>query len=121
MCSHDPPSAHFPGGPLEIFFAKAQARQNLLGLSLEAIAAELVKAIVHIIVNGFRVQRLDWMIHFPGLYDATKLYVFRCDAGSEFENGLICNRGVFLRQIAEGNTAFLRDLALVSPFLPKND
>ncbi len=113
MCPHDPAAAHFARGPVGIFFAKAEARKDLLGLGFEAVAPQFVEAIVDVVVDILRVQRFHRMVGFPCFDDPAQLNVFRRDAGGEFNDRFISHRRIFLRQIAKGDIALEHDLARV--------
>src|SRR3954470_9873194 len=53
MRAHDPAAAHFAGRTIEIRFAKAKSRQNLLGLGFQPITAEFIEPIMNVVVNVF--------------------------------------------------------------------
>ena len=107
--------------PVEIFFAKAEAGQDLFRLRFELIAAEFVETIVHIVVDFLDVIRRDVMVGIPGHDDPAQLGEFRRDGRGQFEHGFIADRRAFLRQIAEHDIAFLHDLAGVRLFLAEDD
>ena len=121
MRAHDPAAAHLAGGAVEVLLAEAQAGEDLLGLGFEAVAAQLVEAVVDVVMNVLGVQRLDGMIGLPGLEDAAELRVFGRDGGGQFDDGFVGHRGAFLRQIADGDAAFAGDVAGIGGFLPEND
>ena len=91
--------------------AEAEAGEDLLGLGFEAVAAQLVEAVVDVVVDVLGVQRLDGVVGVPGLDDAAELGVFGGDGGGQLEDGLVAGGGVFLRQIADGDAAFAGDVA----------
>ncbi len=121
MRAHDPAAAHLPRRPVEILFAKAQPGKDLLGLGFKLIAAEFVETVVDIVVNFFRVQRLDGMVRFPGFDDPAEFRVFGRDRGGKFHDGFIPHGRAFLGQMAEGNAAFENDLAVVGGFFAENE
>ena len=119
--AHHPAAAHLARGPVEILLAEAQAGEDLLGLGFEPIAAQLIEPVMHVVMDVLRVQGLGRMVGFPGFEDAAQLGVFRRDGGGQFDDGFIADRGVFLRQIADGDAALGGDLACVGGFLAQDD
>ena len=113
MRAHDPAAAHFACGPVKVLFAEAQAGQDLLGFGFEPVAAQLIKPVVHIVMDFLGVQGLGRMVEFPGLEDAAELEVFRRDGRGEFDDGLVGDGRVFLRQVADGDAAFRGDFARI--------
>ena len=93
----------------------------MLGLGFEPVAAQLIEPVVHIVVDLLRVEGFDGMVGFPGLEDAAEFRVFRRDRCGEFDDGLVGDRRVFLRQVADGDAAFGGDFARVRWFLPQDD
>src|SRR5208282_932291 len=93
----------------------------LLGLGFEPVTAQLIKAVVHIVVDFLRVEGLDGMVEFPGLEDAAELNVFRRDRCGEFDDGLVGDGRVFLGQVADGDASFGGDFARIGGFIPEDD
>ena len=111
--AHDPAAAHFLRRPVKILFAKAETREDLLRLGLDLIAIQFVEAIVDIVVNFLRVQRLDWMIRLPGFDDAAESREFRRNGHRHLHHRLVTGGRAFLRQITDRDVALSHDLAVV--------
>ena len=118
---HHPAAAHLARGPVEILLAEAEAGEDLLGLGFEAIAAQLVEPVMHVVMDLLRVQRLDRVVRLPRLEDAAELRVFRRDGRGQFDDRLVADRRVLLRQIADRDAAFAGDLAGIGGFLAQDD
>jgi hypothetical protein len=69
-----------------------------------------------VVVNVLRVQRLDWMIRFPGFDDPAQPRVFRRSRGGKLDDAVVADRHALLRQMAESNAAFHDDVAGVGCF-----
>ena len=119
--AHHPAAAHFARGPLEVALAETQAGENLLGLRFEPVAAQLVEAVMHIVVNFLRMQRLDRVIRFPRLDDAAQLHEIRRDGRGEFNHSFVAGHRGFLRQVTERDAALTAHLAIIRRFRAEDD
>src|SRR5262249_35251311 len=104
-------AAHLASRSLEIRFPKAKPRQDLLGFRLQAVTAQLLEAIVSIVVDLLPLQRFDRMLSFPGLDEPTQFRVLGRDGAGKFHYRFVADRGAFLRQMPKGNVTLPGDLA----------
>ena len=118
---HHPAAAHLARGPVGILVAEAEAGEDLPGLGFETIAPQLVEPVMHVIMDLLRVRRLYRVVGLPRFENAAQLRVFGRDAGRQFYDGFVCHRGIFLRQVTDGDAAFGGDGARVSGFLAQDD
>src|SRR5438067_1434998 len=106
MRAHDPAAAQGSRRPIEIRFAKGEARKNALGLGLELPAAMLIKEMERLMMFGGIFRRR--------FQDALRLDQFGRDRARELEHRLVPGRRMFLRQesngggFLEGNFTFIR-------------
>ncbi len=106
MRPHYPAATQRSCRPVEIRFAKSQARQDPLGLRFELPAAVLIKE-----MKGFVVFRRIFRRRFQDSLRPDQLWRNRA---RQFENRFVASRCVFLRQISnrgrflQGNLAFIR-------------
>ena len=119
--AHDPAAAHLARRALKIAGPEAQTGENLPRFGLQAVAAQLVKTVMNVIMDIFRVQCLDRMIGLPGFEDTAQFGVLRRDGGGQLDDSFITCGRVLLWQIAEGNAAFEGDLASVGLLVAQDD
>ena len=119
--AHHPAAAEFAGGAVKVLFAETEAGEYLLGLGIELVAAEFVKAVVGVVMDFFRVSGVNVVVGIPGQDEFAEAGEFGGDGGGEFEDGFVPGGRAFLREIAEVDAAFLDDLAGVGGFLTEDD
>ena len=106
MGAHHPAAAQRSRGPIEVRFAKGEARQDALGLRFELPAAMLIEEMQRIVMFGGIFRRR--------FQNALGLDQFRRDRARELENRLVPGGRVFLREesnrrgFLEGNFALIR-------------
>src|ERR1043166_771391 len=121
MRAHYPTAAHLTGWPLEVLFPKTKPDKNLFGLGFEPIPAELIEAVVNIIVDFIRMKGLQRMVSIPRFEDAAKPRIFRSQSRRQLDDRFIANRRILLRQIADAHSAFTGNLAFIGRIRAEND
>ena len=108
--AHHPAAAHLAQGPMEILFAETQAGENLFGLRLQLVAAQLVVAGVDVIVES-----ISWCAaecsDSAALIFRLQVRDFRRDGHGQFQNRFLAGRRGFLRQMADADIFLQRDRA----------
>ena len=113
MGAHHPAAAKRLRRPIEIRFAKGEARENALGFGLELPAAMFVKSMQRFVV--FR------RIFRRRLQDSLRLRQFRRNGAGQLEHRFIAGRRMFLREISNGGRFFQRYFAFVRRSLAENE
>ncbi len=118
---HHPASTQLARRPIEILLPEAQADQDLACPRFQAITAQLLVSVMHVVVHFLGMQRLGWMIRFPGLDDATQSRVLWRDPCRQLHYRLICHWRILLRQVTGLHPSFPADLPFVRVLFSQND
>ena len=93
----------------------------MLRLRVQLIPAQLVKAVVRIIVDFLDVIRGHLMVGIPGENDPPELGKFWRDGRGQLQHRLLADRRAFLREVPEHDVALLHDLAGIRLLLAQDN